>query len=72
MLWNYLRNKVRQAVLAGIGDALAEVEDSDVATHAEVAALLCQRLHPALPAPSAAPPRDAKGEGKTARRRQPA
>jgi len=57
MIWNYLRSKVRDSILAGVADALAEVEGNgptDDTTHVALA-LLRQRLAPALSAPSLTP-----------------
>jgi hypothetical protein len=50
MLWNYLRDKTRQAVLAGIHDAVEEIERGDGKPLDQIADGLRDRL--ALPAPS--------------------
>jgi hypothetical protein len=52
-MWNWLRNQVRLAVLAGVSDALQEL---DTGTDGQVAAVeqLRQRLQ-ALPAPAPEP-----------------
>src|SRR5947209_3255828 len=53
MLWNYLREKVRESVLAGVSDALVELDGTGADGNADAVALLRARLTPALPAPSA-------------------
>jgi hypothetical protein len=56
MIWNYLRSKVRESILAGVSDALVEIEGSGTTGDTGSAlALLRARLTPALPAPPTAP-----------------
>jgi hypothetical protein len=53
MLWNFLRERVKQSVLAGVADALTELDGSADVGAADAVALLRARLSPALPAPAA-------------------
>ena len=56
MIWSYLRTKVRDSILAGVHDALTEIDGADTATGAagggNVLASLRAKLAPALPAPA--------------------
>jgi hypothetical protein len=56
MIWNYLRSKVRESILAGVSDALVEIEGNgttgSAAETGNALALLRARLTPALPAPT--------------------
>lgn len=53
MLWNWLRNKARDAVLAGIADALDHMEQGDSQDVQPALTALASRLTPRLPAPKA-------------------
>lgn len=54
MLWNYIRAKVKEAFLAGIGDALAHLDSDDgPPDSAALVADLDSRLRPRLVAPKA-------------------
>ena len=65
MLWGYIREKVRQAFLAGINDGLAELDGAAPDGIAGAAGQLRLRLEPALPPPAGeegpAPARRRKG-----------
>lgn len=51
MFWNFLRNKARAAIIAGVGDAIAELEQSDGMDMTESAQRLLARVSAALPSP---------------------
>jgi hypothetical protein len=72
MFWNYLRNKVRDAVLAGVADAAQELDGTNGdGEMGQAVALLRARLTPALPAPVAtAPENGAAVAAGPARRRK--
>ncbi len=50
MLWKYIRNRVKEAVLAGLADGLAEAEGTGTDGLAEAVALYRAKVQ-ALPAP---------------------
>ena len=49
--WNWIRERSRQAVLAGVADAVQDLDGNGPADTADAVALLEARLQPALPAP---------------------
>jgi hypothetical protein len=57
MIWNYLRSKVRESILAGVSDALVEIEGNGTTGTAgetgNALTLLRAKIMPALPAPVA-------------------
>jgi hypothetical protein len=53
--FSWIRSKVRAAVLAGLGDAAAELDAGDGPEVAEAVARLQARIQPALPAPAPEP-----------------
>ena len=55
MLFNWIRNRVRAAVLAGVADAAAEIDGDGSADLDNALAALRARVQPALPAPEQAP-----------------
>lgn len=55
MFWKWLRNKVRESVLAGVADAVEHLEQGDTADLRPVVVALDARLHPCLPAPLPTP-----------------
>ena len=67
MLFSWLRNRVKNAFLSGIGDAIGEIENGDHPDTSTAIALLRARLQPALPAP--APEHEGNGQtgGKKAK-----
>ncbi len=78
MIWSYIRNRTREAFLAGLSDGLAEAEGNGTEGLAEAAALFRARLQ-ALPAPGngtqrpqerTEQPAPADGQGHAARKRQ--
>jgi hypothetical protein len=56
MLWSYLRARVREAFLAGVAEAVAELEQSDTEIPAPAVADMRRRLQ-ALPPPEPGKPR---------------
>ena len=50
-VWGWIRERTKQAVVAGFEDALAEVESGGADGDGEAARGLVQRLSLALPAP---------------------
>lgn len=55
MIWEYLRRRVRDTILAGLGDALVEIEGEKAADYGEARLLLRHRLQEMLPAPEMVP-----------------
>jgi hypothetical protein len=59
MIWSYLRSKVRESILAGVSDALVEIEGNGTTGSAgetgNALTLLRAKIMPALPAPAPSP-----------------
>ncbi len=53
MFWNWIRDKAKTAVLAGLADAVQEMDGPDTQDPQEAIAFLRSRVQPALPAPEA-------------------
>ena len=60
MLFSWIRNRVRDAFLAGISDGVAELEQDGPKDTTSAIATLRVRLTPALPAPA---PSEPEGNG---------
>lgn len=63
MIFSWLRSQVKSAVLAGVSDAVAELQADDGGAIAQAALALPQRLQQ-LPAP---PPAEPEGNGRRKR-----
>jgi hypothetical protein len=67
-MFAWLRSKVRDSILAGVQDALQEIDGDSAAPPVDVLALLRSRLQ-SLPAPSAAEDHTDNGNGVATRSR---
>jgi hypothetical protein len=65
--WNWIRQRSREAVLAGFSDAVQDLDGNGPDGMADAVALLKARLQPALPAPE---PIDEATKGNGRKRRE--